>query len=145
MLQKGLNFYPKRTLSLWEHPVLHVLFLFPKQAESSAGAFYEILYCPRGCPSDSRLGDADHLWREALSVILLVPLWAPFWGQFGLSSHRWDIWVPLWDCFVLPFGMVLSLLKSNSFDINLSYIGNIYLVSLIDISFYLSTCLSPYK
>lgn len=73
----------------------HAAHTFPKQAELSAQTFCEISDSCQGCLADSKLRNKDHLWSESMSFILLVPLWAFFWGWFSLSSY-------FWDQFVLP-------------------------------------------
>lgn len=69
MTWKGLDFYAKWILSLWEFSIQPVLFFYIKRLKFTQ-TFWEIVDSTWRCPIDSRLSSMDHG-----CFILSCPLW----------------------------------------------------------------------
>ena len=97
-------FYPKWSLCLWEHPMLHILLLFPKQVEFSTRAFYESLDSPQGCPADSRLCDMDLPWREDWLLSYQSPFGPPSGVSLFYHPTSGTFGFPSWTYLSSPLG-----------------------------------------
>lgn len=112
---KMSKFYPKWSLCLFlGTSCAGDTFVFPHGLNSP----HELYMSSWTLTEHTQLTPGSMTWiisEVRLSAVSLVPFWAYFWDQFGLSSPLCDAWVPLWDWFVLTSRMVWPLLKSNSF------------------------------